>query len=192
MKKSLFALAALAYIGDIGLASARQSCDAPSGHELRAVDAGGLMANIDSATLNVNRFMDAFGNGVILDGTVALAANPTAADVIRVMTIPAGTKVSSVILGNTDMDTNGSPTFVYSLGYAPVVAGDGPVAAPAYFAAAGDTALQAANGGKLYANFAAITFEKDVYLTLTVGTAAATFAAGSINASVHGEARGIK
>lgn len=150
------------------------------------------MANIDSATLNKNDFMQAFGNAVILDGSVALAANPTAADVIRIMKIPAGTKVSSVIIGNGDLDTNGAPTFVYSLGYAPVVAGDGPAASAAYFAAAGDTALQAANNGKVYSNFAAITFEKDVYLTMTVGTAAATFAAGTINASVHGEARGIK
>lgn len=150
------------------------------------------MANIDSATLNKNVFMQAFGNGIVLDGTVALAANPTAADVIRVMLIPAGTKVSSIVTGNGDMDTNGSPTFVYSLGYAPVVAGDGPTASAAYFGAAGDTALQSANNGKVYSNFAAITFEKDVYLTMTIGTAAATFAAGSINASVHGEARGIK
>lgn len=150
------------------------------------------MANIDSATLNKNDFMQAFGNAVILDGSVALAANPTAADVIRIMKIPAGTKVSSIVTGNADLDSNASPTLVYSLGYAPVVVGDGPVAAPAYFAAAGDTALQSANNGKVYSNFAAITFEKDVYLTMTVGTAAATFAAGTINASVHGEARGIK
>jgi len=108
------------------------------------------------------------------------------------MKIPAGTKVSSVITGNSDMDSNGSPTLVYSLGYAPVVAGDGPAASAAYFGAAGDTALQAANNGKVYSNFGAITFDKDVYLTMTVGTAAATFAAGSINVSVHGEARGIK
>ena len=150
------------------------------------------MANIDSATLRKNDFMQAFGNDVVLDGSVALAANPTAADVIRVMLIPAGTKVSSIVLGNPDMDTNAGPTAVFSLGYAPVVSGDGPAASAAYFGAAGDTALQAANNGKVYANFAAITFEKDVFLTMTVGTAAATFAAGTINASVHGEARGIK
>lgn len=160
--------------------------------KLRLLPLAAFLANIDSATLNQNAFMDAFGQGIVLDGTVALAANPTAADVVRVMKIPAGTKVSSIVTGNTDMDTNASPTIVYSLGYAPVVAGDGPAASAAYFGAAGDTALQAANNGKVYSNFAAITFEKDVYLTMTIGTASATFAAGNIYASVHGEARGVK
>jgi len=150
------------------------------------------MANIDSATLNKNDFMQAFGNAVVLDGSIALTVTPPAADVLRVMKIPAGTRVSSIITGNTDLDTNGTPTMVYSMGYAPVVAGDGPTAVANYFGVAGDTALQSVNNGKVYSNFEAITFEKDVYLTMTVATAAATFAAGSIRASVHGEARGIK
>lgn len=150
------------------------------------------MANIDSATLNDNRFMQAFGDAVAVVGSVALAANPTAADVIRVMKIPAGTRVSALMLGNSDMDTNAGPTFVFGIGYAPVVAGDGPTASAAYFQAAGDTSFQAANAGKLYHNFAAITFEKDVYLTMTVGTAAATFAAGTAYVTALGIARGVK
>lgn len=150
------------------------------------------MANVDSSTLNKNDFMQGLGNAVVFDGAIALAANPTAADVLRIMKIPAGTKVSSIVTGNSAMDTNGSKTFVYSMGYSPVVPGDGPTASAAYFGVAGDTALQTTNNGKVYSNFAAITFEKDVYLTMTIGTAAATFAAGSINASVRGEARGIK
>lgn len=150
------------------------------------------MANIDSATLRKNGFMQAFGNTVQHDGQVALAANPTAADVIRVMIIPAGTKVQALVLGNDDVDSNVSPTIVHSIGYAPVVTADGPAASAAYFAAAGQTNLQAANSGKLYCNFAPIVFDKDVFLTLTVATASATFAAGSINAVVMGEAVGIK
>lgn len=150
------------------------------------------MANIDSASLNKNVFMQAFGNAAAVDGTVNLTANPTAADVIRVMKIPAGTKVSAILLGNSDMDTNGAPTFVFSMGYAPVVAADGPAANATYFQAAGDTALQAANAGKLYANFAPITFDKDVYLTMTVGTAAATFAAGNLYVTALGDTRGVK
>jgi hypothetical protein len=150
------------------------------------------MANVDSTTLNKNVFMQAFGNAVVLDGSIALSANPTAADVLRIMRIPAGTKVSAVMLANTDLDTNGTPTFVHSLGYAPVNSSDGPAASAAYFAAAGQTNLQAANEGKLYCKFAAIQFDFDVYLTATVGTAAATFAAGTIYAAVLGEARGVK
>lgn len=150
------------------------------------------MANIDSATLNDNRFMQAFGNAVVAQGNIALAANPTATDVIRVMKVLAGTRVSALMLGNADLDTNAGPTLVVGIGFAPVVAGDGPAANAAYFQAAGDTVLQAANAGKLYHNFAAITFEKDVYITLTVGTAAATFAAGSLFMTALGNARGIK
>lgn len=150
------------------------------------------MSNIDSATLNKNDFMHDCGNAIVADGSIALAANPTAADVIRIMKIPAGTKVNALMLGNGDLDSNVSPTLVVGLGYAPVVAGDGPTASPAYFQAAGDAVLQAANAGKLYANFAPITFEKDVYLTATVGTASATWANGSIFVTALGEARGIK
>lgn len=191
MKKSLIALAAMAAAG-CAVASSRSRFDQPRGMELRALDAGGLLANIDSATLNKNNFMQAFGDGVHLDGKVSLSANPTAADVIRVMKIPAGTKVQSILLGNDDLDSNGAPTIVFSMGYAPAVAADGPAANATYFAAAGQTQLQAANKGTIYANFDPITFDKDVYLTLTVGTASATFAAGAIWALAQGVARGVK
>lgn len=193
MKKSLIALAAMAAVGDIGVASwSRKSADEPRGHELRALQAGGLMANVDSATLNANVFMQAFGDGDAISGTIALAANPTAADVIRVMRIPAGNNVKALLLGNAGLDSNGSKTLVVSIGYAPVDAADGPAAVADYFSAAGDAVLKTANAGKLYCNFAPITFEKDVYLTMTVGTASATFAAGSIYATALATARGVK
>lgn len=150
------------------------------------------MANVDSTTLNENAFMQAFGNGIVAQGRINLTANPTAADVIRITRIRAGTKVSALLMGNSDMDTHGTPEFVVSIGYAPVVSGDGPAAVADYFSAAGDTSLQAANAGKVYHNFAPITFEKDVYLTMTVGTDAATFTAGNAYVSVLGVARGIK
>jgi hypothetical protein len=193
MKKSLFALAALASIGATASAGwARKTADEPRGHELRALDAGALMANIDSATLNDNSFMQAFGNAVVASGVIALAVTPSNADVLRVMRIPAGTRVEALMLANGDLDSNGSPAIVVSVGYAPVVAADGPAAVTDYFQAAGDTVLQSANAGKLYRNFAPITFEKDVYLTITVGTTSATFAAGSIYATALGAARGVK
>lgn len=192
MKKSLIALAALASMGvSASAAFARKSADDEHGHEHRALNAGGLLANIDSATLNKNDFMQAFGNCAQFDGQVAVASAPAATDVIRIMKILAGTKVQAVMIGNTDMDTGGTALAI-SLGYAPVVAGDGPAASAAYFGAAGDTVLTAANNGKMYCNFDAITFDKDVYLTATVGVIATTFAAGTIRAVVTGEARGIK
>jgi hypothetical protein len=149
------------------------------------------MANIDSATLNDNGYMQAFGNAVVATGSVAVTT-PSDNDVIRIMKIPAGSRVSALIIANADLDSNGSPALAGSIGYAPVVSGDGPTASAAYFAADGQTVLQAANDGKLYAKFAPVTFEKDVYLTFTVTEPAATFAAGSIYAVALGTARGVK
>lgn len=150
------------------------------------------MANIDSATLRKNDFMQAFGDANAPDGSVALAANVGAADVIRVMLIPAGNKISAVMLGNDRIDSNGAPTLLHSIGFAPVVPADGPAANATYFAPAGQTTLQALNPGKLFCNFEPITFDKDVFLTVTCAAAAATFAAGSIRAVLTGIARGIK
>lgn len=192
MKKSLIAMAALAAIGESAAAGwSRRSTDEPRGHELRSLNAGGLLANVDSSTLNANDFMQAFGDGNCVTGSLAVAAAPAATDVLRIMKIPAGNRISALLIGNTDMDT-GTAALAVSIGYAPVVAGDGPTASAAYFKAAGDLVLSAANDGKLYCNFAPITFEKDVYLTMTVGVIAATFAAGTIYATAIGSARGIK
>lgn len=150
------------------------------------------MANVDSTTLNDNKFMQAFGDAVVASGNITLSANPTAADVIRIMRIPAGSRVHAVMIANADLDTNGAPEFDVKIGYAPVVSGDGPTADDDYFAATGQTILQSANDGKLYCKFAPITFEKDVYLTMTVVTDALTFAAGAIYATAIGIARGVK
>ncbi len=150
------------------------------------------MANVDSATLNDNNFMQAFGNAVVANGVLALTANPTAADVLRICRIPAGTRVSALLIANTDMDTDGTPEIDVTIGYVPVVSGDGPTASANYFGVTGQTILGTTNEGKVYAKFAPITFEKDVYLTMTTVTDAETWANGTIYAAVLGSARGIK
>ncbi len=185
MKKSLIALAAMAAMGDIGFASTRKSLDAEFGSD------NGCFANVDSSTLNANVYMQAFGNAVVASGSIALTANPTAADVLRIMRIPAGSTVDTVVVASDDLDSNGSPTIVMSIGYAPCD-GSSPAASAAYFAAAGQTIAQAGSNGTVYAKFAPVTFEKDVWLTMTIGTASATFAAGSIYVRAFGVARGVK
>jgi hypothetical protein len=101
--------------------------------------------------------------------------------------------VSAIILANADLDSNGTPTIAFSMGYRPVNTNDGSLSASTtYFAAAGDTTLNAANGGKLYANFVPIKFEQDVFLELTLTAAAATFASGAVRAVVIGENKGVK
>ncbi len=151
------------------------------------------MAKIDSLTLKTGgKFMQAFGDVARYGGKVALAANPAVADVIRLCRIPAGVEVSSVLVSNDALDSNGSKTLAVSIGFEPVNAADGPSANATYFAAAGQTVLQTANEGKVFARFDGIKFEQDVYLTMTVGAASATFAAGSIWARATGAAIGIK
>lgn len=150
------------------------------------------MANIDSATLNDNKFMQAFGNSVVAGGVIALTANNAAASVLRICRIPAGTRVNALLIANTDMDTDGSPEIDVTIGYAPVVSGDGPAAVADYFGVTGQTILGTTNEGKVYAKFAPITFAFDVYLTMTIVTDAKVWANGTIYATVLGEARGIK
>jgi hypothetical protein len=184
MKKSLIALAALSACGDMAFGSTRKSRD-------EEFDAGnGCFANVDSSTLNANTYMQAFGNAVVASGSIALTANPTAADVLRIMRIPAGTRVDALMVASDDLDT-GTPTIVVGIGYAPCD-GSSPAASAAYFAAAGQTFAQAGTSGTLYCKFAPVTFDKDVWLTMTVGTASATFAAGSIYVTALGVARGTK
>ena len=59
-----------------------------------------------------------------------------------------------------------------------------------YFSAAAAFAQSA--GGQVYAGFPPIVFEEDVYLRITCTTIAATFAAGTVYASMGGAQVGVK
>jgi len=190
-KQSLVALAALAAVG--GFASARQSCDRETGHMNRALNAGGLLANIDAADLNTgNVFMHSHGNALRVCGQAAVGTAPAENDLIRLCRIPAGAVIDEVAVANTDMDTHGTPTLAVSVGFEPVDSAEGPTADHAYFAASGQTILQAANDGKVYRKFTPKKFEKDVYLVAKVTATAATFAAGTLYATASGRVEGIK
>lgn len=130
------------------------------------------------------------GRAISLIDSISLAANPSAGDVINLVRIPAGTEVSIAQIQASDLDTNGAPTIVFRAGYAPCDAGSALAADSTYFAAAGQTLAQA--GGRLNCSFKPIKFEEDVYLTVTVNTAAATFAAGDLTGIVIGAAVGPK
>ncbi len=150
------------------------------------------MATHEASDLRTrSKHMGQYGelNGPKFKVTPAAAA---AADVFRMGIIPAGTEVSAIILANGDLDSNGVPTAAFKMGYTPVNAADGPAASDAYFQAAGDTAFQSANAGKVYSNFDAIKFEYDVFLDITLTAGAATFAAGSVYATVLGRNVGVK
>lgn len=147
------------------------------------------MASIKAQRFFAPKASNVDGRAVFINDKVVLAANPTAADTLDFF-VPAGTEISSVVIKPDDLDTNGSPTFVFGVGYAPVSASSSLAANATYFAAAGQTAAQ--SGGGLTCYFKPITFQEDVMLRLTVGTAAATFAAGEIHAIVGGNSIGPK
>lgn len=117
----------------------------------------------------------------------------TVADILRFGVIPAGTEVRSLILANNDLDSNGTPTAAFSIGYTPRDANEGSLAQnTTYFAAAADATLQSANQGKVYSLFDPIKFEQDVFLDLFATASAATFAAGSVWLQYIGGNVGVK
>jgi hypothetical protein len=130
------------------------------------------------------RHMGEFGNGVVYTGSV----NPTAAglgDVIRPVVIPGGVMVTDVDIVGDDLDTG--TALAAKIGYVPLNAADGPTANDAYFSAAG-AFMQSA--GRKTCSFHPIKFENPVVLTITVTTAAGTFAAGKVSAIVKGDGLG--
>jgi hypothetical protein len=144
------------------------------------------MATFSAPDLNSKaRFMDGYGNGVIVFGTVTTTAGASA-DVYRPVIIPAGMLVTDLDIVNDDLDTGS--TISAKIGYAPVNS-DGPDADDDYFAA---TATFMTAAGRKVCAFQPIKFEKDVYVTLTLTAAATTFASGKVTAVVKGQAEGVK
>lgn len=148
------------------------------------------MAIVYGTKAKAPAFMPVDGRAIIQQDKYSAAANFTAADVVRLVRIPAGMEVDILQIRAPDMDTNGSPTIVFGVGYTPCDSSSALAANATYFAAAGQTTAQA--GGTLQCSFPPIKFEEDVWVTLTIGTASATFAAGDIYGIAVGQAIGPK
>lgn len=146
------------------------------------------MATHSAADLNTKPLpMGGYGNAAMIWGTVTPTSGALAS-VYRPVRIPAGMTVTGLKINNADLDTGGT-SFAVKVGYTPVDAAAGPTADDDYFSVA-TTMLSGAALTDL--RFPPIKFEKDVYIDLTVTTAATTFASGDITAIVTGEATGIK
>jgi hypothetical protein len=146
------------------------------------------MATYSATDLNSKALpMGGHGNAATVWGTVTPSSGALAS-VYRPVRIPAGMTVTGLKINNDDLDTGGT-AFAVKIGYTPVNAADGPTANDSYFSAA-TTILSGAALTDL--RFDPIKFEKDVYVDLTVTTAATTFAAGEITVIVSGEATGVK
>lgn len=146
----------------------------------------------NASELAESQHMGQYGDGAIYAGRFAV---PAAAlnDNYRVVLIPAGARVSGIIIANDDLDSNGTPLAACSLGFVPRSAAEGALAQNlTYFAPAGQTILRAPNLGTIFANFAPIKFEQDVWLNVNITAAAATFAAGSIGGIVLGKNVGVR
>ena len=131
------------------------------------------------------RHIGEFGNCVVTQGSVT----PTTGalnDVYRPVIIPGGWEVTDVDIVYPDLDTGSA--MAVSVGYAPVNAADGPTANSTYFQAA--NTFVSGTAGKRSLAFKPIKFEQAVFLTITVTTAATTFASGEVTAIVKGDGVG--
>ncbi|MEO9231623.1 MAG: hypothetical protein ABI216_22095 [Devosia sp.] len=146
------------------------------------------MATFKAVDLNYKALhMGGYGNCVVAWGAVT----PTTGalnDVYIPLVIPGGLEVTDVDVVFSDMDTGSA--MAVKVGYAPVNAADGPVANDSYFQSA--NTFISGTGGPKKLGFRPIKFEKPVFLTFTVSTAATTFASAELIAIVKGDGLGIK
>lgn len=123
-------------------------------------------------------------------GTLAITANPTAADVWRMCKLPAGAVFLEGKLYASDLDTNGTPTLDMDVGILGatvtdsdffgnfgVVSGD---AVSGYKPGVGVVLPLAPTVSATNLSGALVTLTEATIVTITVNTAAATFAAGNV------------
>lgn len=150
------------------------------------------MATYDALDLNSRQGSHqggAYGDSVNHVGKVTPAAAGNG-DIMRVLRIPAGTRVDMLNVINDQLDSNGAPTLACKVGYTPVNSADGPAANDAYWAASGQTFLRAAANTPMKAH--PIVFDFDVWVIITLTAAAATFAAGSVSVVAESTNLGTK
>lgn len=135
------------------------------------------------------KFNKGDGPAYVYTDKVAAVANPAVNDVYKYL-IPAGVEVTSVAVQPADLDTNGSPTIAFKVGYEAVDPASALAAVTNYFAATGQTTAQ--TGGRLVCAFVPIVFNEDIYVTVTFTATAATFAAGDVWTLVSANTIGIK
>ena len=138
-----------------------------------------------------NNFMrsgEGFRNAWINQASVAIAL--VAADKVRVVRVPGGTKVDRVTIYTAgDLDT-GTPALTGSIGFEYM---DGTTGASATAVAAdGVNALSTANTTTVYDIFPPVVLARDAYLVITCGTGAnAQASAAIVHGKVEGESQGV-
>lgn len=131
------------------------------------------------------------GNASVFVDSVAVATTDIdSADIIKLCPVSGGTVVDRVVVKNTDLDSNGTPTLQAKIGFTPMDGSAAPSGADTAVAAAGAWGQSAAT--TTYEIFPPYRVEKDSYLTIVITNVAATAAAGTVYAKVEGEATGKK
>lgn len=126
----------------------------------------------------------AYGNVVVHYGKVALTS-PATSDVLRLVRIPAGTRVDELTIVNDDVESS-STAMTVRIGYTPCNSDDGPAADEDYFFPTGSTTLQAAS--RTSSSAKPIVFEYDVFIDAIVEVIPGAFISGSeVHCIVRGE-----
>lgn len=125
------------------------------------------------------------------DSIAVTNADIDAADIIKLCFVPGGTEVHRVTTKTTELDTDGSPSLTAKIGFTPV---DGSNAVSGADTAVSADAAWGRNAEELEFNvWPPYRVEVDSYLTIVIGTGAATEAAtGTVRAKVEGEPLGVK
>lgn len=133
-------------------------------------------------------FMKGDGGSYNYYDKFSVTANFTVADTIDYL-VPAGVDITSVFVQSDQLDTNGSPTAAFRVGYVAVDPLSTLTPVDNYFAAAGQTLMR--TGGRLTCAFKPIKFSEDVYVRITVNAVCATFAAGDVFVITNGNCDGV-
>lgn len=128
----------------------------------------------------------AYGNAWNEDNKITPTAALALADVVVLLDIPAGTRLTGMRYRNGDFDTG--TTLQHKIGYRSVHPDKQVATVDDYFVAAGATALQAAQASWVELTFDPITFQEPVQIIATV-TAAATGVSGTPSIFLTAEGR---
>lgn len=138
------------------------------------------MASFKFQKATAPAFMPGDGRSVNITDKIVLGAAPgigaPAVNDTLDFLLPGGVQLCDLFSVGDALDTNGTPTLQYQVGYRPVSSASSLAAAPTYFSATATTHRAA---GRVQYTFKPIKFEEDVFITVTVIAVAATLPAGA-------------
>lgn len=138
------------------------------------------MASLKFQKATAPAFMPGDGRSENITDKIVLGAapgtgTPAVNDTLDFL-LPGGAQLCDLFSVNDPLDTNGTPTLQYQVGYRPVNSASALAANPTYFSA---TATAARAAGRVQYTFKPIKFEEDVFVTVTIVAVSATLPAGA-------------